>query len=290
VYAVAAVVASLAFPTQPNYDSLTALLWARELVEDGVVPAFDAYRAPTQHPLLLAFGVLAAPLGDDAARLWVLLCVLSMPALAAAMWRLGAAAAGLLAGALAAALAASRLNLSLLAAIGFLDIPYCALVAWAAALEAERPRRGGVVWVLLALAGSLRPEGWVLAAVYAVWVGWPLDLAGRLRCAALAAVAPACWALIDLAVTGNPVFSLVYTDGSAAELQRERPLSSLPWLMVRLLAEVVKWPVIAAAVAGAALAVALGRRELRVPAALVAITCPTYLVIATAGCRRSTAT
>ena len=79
------------------------------------------------------------------------------------------------------------------------------------------------------------------------------------------------------------VFSLVYTDGSAAELQRERPLSSLPWLMVRLLAEVVKWPVIAAAVAGAALAVALGRRELRVPAALVAITCPTYLVIATGG-------
>jgi hypothetical protein len=69
------------------------LLWGRELVRDGVVPAFDAYRAPTQHPLLLAFGIVVSPLGDAAARLWVLICVLSMPALAAAMWRLGGAAA-----------------------------------------------------------------------------------------------------------------------------------------------------------------------------------------------------
>jgi len=285
LYAVAAVALSLAFPTQPNYDSLTALLWSRELVGDGVVPAFDAYRAPTQHPLLLAFGIAAAPLGDGAARLWVLVCVLSMPALAAAMWRLGGVAAGLLAAVLAAGLAASRLNLSLLAAIGFLDIPYCALVAWAAALEAQRPRRGGGVWVLLALAGLLRPEAWVLAGTYALWIGWPLAWGGRLRAVALAAIAPVSWALVDLAVTGNPLFSLLYTDGSAAELQRERPLASLPGLMVRLLAEVAKWPVLVAAVAGAALAVGLRRRELRVPAALVAITCPTYLVIAVGGLR-----
>jgi hypothetical protein len=283
LYVAGAVAAFLAFPTQPNYDSLTALLWGRELVRDGVVPAFDAYRAPTQHPLLLAFGIVVSPLGDAAARLWVLICVLSMPALAAAMWRLGGAAAGVLAAALAAALVASRLNLSLLASIGFLDIPYCALVAWAAALEAERPRRGGAVWALLALGGLLRPEAWVLAAVYAVWIGWPLPWAGRARAVALAAVAPAVWALVDLAVTGNPLFSLLYTDGSAAELQRERPLSSLPWLMIRLLAEIAKWPVLLASLIGVGLALALRRRALGVPAALVLVTCPTYLVIATGG-------
>ena len=46
-------------------------------------------------------------------------------------------------GLVAAALLLTRFNFGLLASKGYLDIPYCALVAWAMALEAERPRRGG---------------------------------------------------------------------------------------------------------------------------------------------------
>jgi asparagine synthase (glutamine-hydrolysing) len=91
------------------------------------------------------------------------------------------------------------------------------------------------------------------------------------------------WALVDLAVTGNPLFSLLYTDGSAAELQRERPLSSLPWLMVRLLAEIAKWPVLLAALSAWASRSRCADGRSGSPPALVLVTCPTYLVIATGG-------
>lgn len=270
------------YPTYPAYDSLTALSWGRDIL-DGRLPAFDAFRAPTQHPLLLALGVVLEPLGSAAARVWVVLCILSLVALVAAMFRLGRVAAGVLGGLAAAALIASRLNFALLTTLGFLDVPYCALVAWAAVLEVERPRRGGPVWVLLALAGLLRPEAWVLAGLYAVWTGSSLDWPGRARAVAVAAVAPVVWAAIDLGVTGNPLFSLTYTDASAAELQRERPLMSLPWLMVRLLAEILKWPVLGAAVIGLVLALSRRRRDLRVPAVLILTTAATYLLIATGG-------
>ena len=41
---------------------------------------------------------------------------------------------------------------------------------WAAALEAARPRRGTVVFVLLACAGLLRPEAWLLTGLYFLWM------------------------------------------------------------------------------------------------------------------------
>ncbi len=278
----AALALALAYPTQPQYDSATSLLWGRELAA-GRIPDLSAYRAPTQHPLLLALSVVLGPLGDLGGRILVALCALSVVALAMAVFRLGRATAGLLVGVLGAALVVSRLNLWLLASIGFLDIPYIALVGWAAALEVERPRRGGAVWVLLALAGLLRPEAWLLAGAYALWVGWPGRLGGLVRAGALAAVAPVLWAFSDLLLTGSPLFSLTYTDASALELQRERPLATLPGQTVRLLEEVVKLPVLLAAVAGAAAAVALRRRALAVPAVLVVLTCATQLLIAAQG-------
>lgn len=280
--ALAAVAGFFAFPTYPSYDSLTGLLWGRDLA-GGTVPAFDAYRAPTQHPLLLAVGAVLSPLGGTAERAWVALCIAALVALIAAMFRMGRLAAGLAGGLLAAALLASQLTFSLLAAIGFLDIPYCAMIAWAAVLEAQRPRRGGAVWVLLALAGLLRPEAWVFAGLYALWIGWPQPWRGRLRAGALAAIAPVLWAAVDLAVTGNPLFSLMHTDSLAVEVQRGRALSELPWLGTRLLAGIVKWPVLALAVAGIVLALVVGRRALVIPGILALVTAGTYTVIASGG-------
>lgn len=281
--AAAAVVLWASFETYPQYDSLYSLLWGREVVLDGQLPGFEDDRAPTQHPLLLLVSFVLGPLGDPGARVLVLLCLLSVVALTAATFRLGRVAAGTLCGILAAVLIASRLNLWLLASIGFLDLPYIALVAWAAALEAERPRRGGAVWVLLTLAGLLRPEAWVLLGAYALWVGWPARIGGVVRAGSKAAVAPLLWCLTDLVVTGQPLFSLTHTDALALELQRERPLPELPGLMVRLLEEVVKLPVLLLAVAGAVAAVRLRRKELLVPVALLVCTCATYVVIATGG-------
>ena len=73
-------------------------------------------------------------------------------------------------GAIAAALLLTRFDYPFLAARGYIDIPYMALVVWAAALEAARPRRGAPVLLLLALAGLLRPEAWLLAALYWLWM------------------------------------------------------------------------------------------------------------------------
>ena len=46
-------------PTFPNYDSYYSLLWGREVLH-GTLPSFDAYRAPTQHPLWVAAGSRAS--------------------------------------------------------------------------------------------------------------------------------------------------------------------------------------------------------------------------------------
>ena len=76
---------------------------------------------------------------------------------------------------------------------------------------------------LLAAAGLLRPEAWVLAGLYWLWC-----LAGRGACArrgsalaALVALAPLGWALVDLAVTGDPLYSL-HATSELAEAARPR--------------------------------------------------------------------
>ena len=47
---VLAVVGFFTWVTYPNYDSYYSLLWGDELLH-GHLPSFEAYRAPTEHPL-----------------------------------------------------------------------------------------------------------------------------------------------------------------------------------------------------------------------------------------------
>ena len=58
------------------------------------------------------------------------------------------------------------------ALLAYQDVPFAALIVGATLLEARRPRRGAAVLVVLALAGLLRPEAWVLAGLYWLWM-WP---------------------------------------------------------------------------------------------------------------------
>ena len=51
--AVVAVVFWALVPTYPNYDAYYHLVWGREVVH-GHAPTFEAYQAPTEHPLYLA--------------------------------------------------------------------------------------------------------------------------------------------------------------------------------------------------------------------------------------------
>ena len=148
-----------------------------------------------------------------------------VPGLVAGVYRLGRLAVTPLVGAVAAVLLLTRFDYAFLAARGYIDIPYMALVVWAAALEAARPRRGVPVLLLLALAGLLRPEAWLLAGDVLALGGVEGDLArSGSRYAALAAIGPLCGRWLDCLVTGDPLFSLHYTGGSAEDLGRQRTL------------------------------------------------------------------
>src|SRR3954452_24314152 len=193
------------YPTFPNYDSYYSLLWGREVLH-GTLPSFDAYRAPTEHPLAIAFGAVLAIVGDDADRIMVFATFASFVVLAAGMYRLGRASFGTLVGLVAAALLCTRFDFPFLAARAYIDIPYLALIVWAVALEADRRRRGTPVFVLLAAAGLLRPEAWLLSGLYWLWCFLPATWPQRIKYAALSAIGPVVWPAVDWIVTGDPVF------------------------------------------------------------------------------------
>nr|MBA3746704.1 hypothetical protein [Solirubrobacterales bacterium] len=270
------------YPTYSEYDSLYSLLWGRELL-DGALPSFDAYRAPTQHPLWVAICVPLAALGEAGDRVLLGLCVLSFVALVAGIYRLGKETFGWVVGLVAALLLLSRLDFPFLAARGYIDIPYLALVMWAAALEAARPRRGGAVWVLLILAGSMRPEAWVLAGLYGLWIAWGKPLRAWVRVSVLVAFAPVVWALTDFVVTGDPLYSLNYTTESARQLGRRQTLLELPGVTLRYLSELTKPPVFIAALGGIVLAWRLARERVFVLSTLLVWGIGTFLLVSLRG-------
>ena len=275
--ALVAVAFFVAAPTYPNYDAYYHLVWGRELL-DGLKPTFEAYQAPTQHPLELVLTMaLNVLFGDWADRALVLVCVLSLVALAWAVFRLGARVLGIWPALAGAFFVATSFSLLLFAARGYIDVPFLALVVWAAVVMVERPDRRALPLLLLIPAGLLRPEGWVLAGLYALW-------RRDLRLIALAGVAPLVWALVDLAVTGDPLRSLTGTSQLAEELGRERGVTKVPGAFVTFLADALRPPVAAAAVAGLALAWwRLGPRRIAVPLALLAGGMVTFLATGIAG-------
>jgi hypothetical protein len=276
--AAAALVAALLVPTYPNYDTYFHLVWGRELLH-GIKPDFEAYAAPTEHPLFLALCAVVGLVGTEADRVLVIICVLSMVALVWGTFRVGEACFGPWPGLLAAAFVGSSFAFLLYAARAYVDMPFLALVVWAAAMEARSPRRGVPVMVVLAVAGLLRPEAWVLAGAYWLWCGWR-----RFDLLALAAAAPLVWCLVDLLVTGDPLFSLHSTSDLADELNRNRGLSSVPGSFVSFLTDTARAPVAAAGVIGAVLLWRLRRgRALHVPIALFGAGAVTFLGTGLAG-------
>ena len=322
--ALVALAFALAVPTYPNYDSYFHLNWGRELL-GGHLPHVQAYAAPTEHPLLVVVcAVLDLAFGGAADRALVVLCVLSLVVLVGAVLRVGRACFGTGPGLAAAVFTGSSFAFLLYAARGYVDVPFLAPVLVAAALEAERepaaplpgrsdPRpRGGRtserppgerqlaaasgapggrargidrrIAGVLAVAGLLRPEAWVLAGAYWLWRG-PLRGAPRLELLVLAAVAPVLWVLCDLALTGDPLFSLHATSALADELGRERGIAHVPGSFVSFLADTARAPVFAAALLGAVLVVRARHRlhALHVPLALFAAGTVTFVGTGFAG-------
>jgi len=260
---VAALALFLLAPTYPNYDAYYHLVWGRELVH-GITPTFEAYQAPTEHPLYIAIAaVLGVVFGSHADRALVGLGALSLVWLAWATWRVGRACFGTWAGLLAGLFVASSFAFLLYAARAYDDVPFLALVLTAAMVEAETPaeasderrrRRSRAVLGVLVFAGLLRPEAWVLGGLYWLWRGWR-----RFDLLALACVAPLTWALVDALVTGDPLHSLHATSGLADELGRARGIGAVPGSFVRFVFDVSRPPVAVAGVLGLAFALLVTR-------------------------------
>jgi len=280
-----AVVAWLVVGSYPAFDAYYHLDWGRELFA-GQVPTIGAYKAPTAHPLYLLVAAFVGAIFGGAAGQWmVLVAVLSLLVCAWSIWRLGRTVFGFWPGLVAAVLVVADPTLLLYAARAFPDLLFLALVFLAAALEAEKRRRGAAVMVLLAAAGLLRPEAWVLAGAYWCWCVWPTDFVSgrrdfRFGLLALVLAAPLLWGLFDWWAVGQPLYALTETSSLAAALGRRRGLAEVPAALIDGLLGVLRSPVLALALVG--VGIELVRRRavaLYVPAALIVIGLVTFLLV-----------
>jgi hypothetical protein len=263
---VAALIGYFAFPTYPTYDSFYAMLWGRDVLHLHL-PDFRVYRGPTEHPLAIAFGAICSIFGQGGARLMVLGSIASFVAVVAGTYRLGRLCFSPLVGLVAALLVLSRFFEESLASQGYLDISYIALIVWAVVLEVERSRRGTPVLLLLAAAGMLRPDAWLLSGLYWLWCSWRAENRTRLKYLAIAASAPLVWFGVDAAVTGNPLYSLKATAGLAQELERTQGVSAVIASVWTFAVRIDKLPVLIGALAGIPLAVWLAPRRALLPLA-----------------------
>jgi hypothetical protein len=258
-------------PWYLNYDARYALLWARDAWH-GFLPDFKADFAPTPHPLSTAVSSLGLPLGHagDGVVVWIVL--LSFGALVWLTYRLGNELfSSRWVGIAAAAIVLTRPVLDRDVLLAYQDVPFAALIVGAVLLEAQRRRRGVPVLVVLALAGLMRPEAWVLAGLYFIWM-WPAcSPRRRLVLAGLTAVSPVLWALIDLIVTGDPLHSLHGTSALAEEVNRRRTIGEVPRWTIQYFAFTLREPITLGIPVGLAFAVRHFKRRAILPLAVAAV-------------------
>ena len=250
-----------------NYDTAYALLWGEQLL-DGTLPELDIPLAPTPKPLVELTGM--AGLGVGA---WEVLAFAFLGIAGVLLFHVGSAWFGPVAGVAAAVLFLTREPVLSFGLRAYADVPYVCLVLGALLYETRRPRAGAPVLVLLAFAGLLRPEAWLFSAAYVLWLrDW--------RLLPLAAAAPLLWALHDLVITGDPLFSLFGTRESAEVLERRTGPVDLVLYGPRRLGEVLREPVLLGMVVGGVYA---WRRRVRAPLAALGLALAAFSVSAIAG-------
>jgi len=204
-----------------DYDALYALVWGQILAGGQLPVDLTALHSPTSHPLDTLLAVVVSPLSRAAALdVFQAVSVLSFAGLGWAACRLGERLFAPATGVVLAVILLTRPVLVHQALTANVDVPFLALVLAAAAMEAQRPRRGWPVLATLAVAGLLRPEAWLLALAYVVWL-WPAATPGqRVRALAIALVAPVVWLLFDLWLAGDALHSLHGTSNAATRIGR----------------------------------------------------------------------
>jgi hypothetical protein len=302
-----------------NYDTLYALAWGGQLSR-GVAPSYRVPIAPTPHPLIEALGLVLSPLGPRAVEdVTVALGFLALSACGWVLYRLGAEWFGRAAGALAALILLTRVPILSYGVRAYVDVPYLLLVLCALLVESRRRRAGAPVLVLLALAGLLRPEAWAFSGLYWLYMmNWtPHTVRARVRVRArtpsssssssavgqspavwdrsrqrrrelvtltlLALAAPLVWVLSDLAITGDPLWSLTNTRHTAETLHRITGIGNVPEYIPRRIGEILRPPVLVGAALGGVLSLLWLRRRALVGAAAGVLAVAVFAAFATAG-------
>src|SRR4029078_7539822 len=102
----------------------------------GMKPDFEAYAAPTEHPLFLALCAIVGLVGTDGERVIVLVCVFFPGALVWATFSVGDACFGPWPALAGAVFVGSSFAFLLYAARAYVDVPFLALVLCAGARAA----------------------------------------------------------------------------------------------------------------------------------------------------------
>ncbi len=262
---VAAVAAALLaiFPLGfPNYDTIYALVWGRELAH-GMSPDYGAALPPTPHPLADLLGLVTTPLGDGAITATMVIAYVSLGLVGYLVYRLGSRWFDRPIGAVAALIVLTRAPYLSNGLRAYVDLPYIALVLGALLIETKRPRAGWPVLALLALAGLLRPEAWLFAGAYWLYLAFSGERSRRELAwlAVLAAAGPMLWAGFDWATAGSPTYSLTGTQATVETLARKTGPVNLVLYGPRALGEVLQWPGMVGAAGGLILGFAFLRRR-----------------------------
>lgn len=282
-----------------NYDTLYALSWGGQLAR-GETPAYEVAIAPTPHPLVELLGLVLSPLPARAVEdVAVALGFLALAGCAWVLYRLGELWFGRAAGLVAALILLTRVPVLSYGVRAYVDIPYLLLVLAAVLLEARRRAReerpaGAPVLALLALAGLLRPEAWAFSGLYCLYLlldtrraRGQLDAPRSARELAgltlLAASAPLVWVLSDLAITGDPLWSLTNTRHTAHALDRVTGIANVPEYVPRRIGEILRVPVLAGAALGGALALLWLRRRALLAFTLGVLAVAAFVLVAVAG-------
>jgi hypothetical protein len=280
--ALAVVAVFAVLQTYPNYDTYYTLLWGQEL-SGWRLPDYDVFRTPTPHPLSTAVAWAMAPFGTASDRILVLASLFGLLALYAVVFVFTERLLGRVVALLAVAVMLTRTDMQLLALRAMFDLPFYLLVFGAALLELRRPRCGWPVLLVLALAGLLRPEAWLLAGAYWVYL-WPVTpRPAMVRHGLLVAAAPLIWMAWDLIVTGEPLYSLTSTREVSGQFGRNRGLLEAITLIPQYSGGNDRIVTVGVGGMGLLLAVFILRRRAALPLALGGLGVATFLIIAAAG-------
>lgn len=228
-------------PPYLNYDAAYSLLWASDIAH-GWTPDYNNFIAPTPHPLQTFVSFLALPLGSWTVPVLAWLVMFCFGGLCWIVYLIGKELFNDWVGVLAAIIIITRPAFAKNVLAAYQDIPFILFVCWALLLEIRKPRNGVPVLALLALAGLLRPEAWVLSGLYWLYL-WPArTMKQRALLALIVGSAPVLWAISDWAVTGDFLHSFHGTSDLAAQLERPREPIKAPYWTLKFFAWTLREP------------------------------------------------